>query len=477
MMRRKKEKRTKKIKKARRRSTVGKTVMAALVAMLVMLGGTYAGLAVFFENHYFFNTIINGQNCSYKTAAEVEILLYRQLEEYALAIQGRDGVKETITSAEIDMEYQWDGSLMRMMKGQKPWAWISGFFEEHTYDLYDLITYDKDRLERELEELAFYREENIRPAKDAYIVYSPQKKQYQMMEADAGTELKKDLVREEIIRSLAYLEPEMNLEERGCYLHEKATKKEEGLEVTLQQANQYLSTEINYDWNGNLVVVNEDFIHGWIEIEGEQVRLREDKIREFVEQQAASYDTYGKNRFFQTTDGRRIELNTQACGWQTETETELQELIEAIHKGIETEKQPAHTYIEPASWQVEIVNSYVEMDLTAQKLYLYVDGVMLLESDFVSGNIARGWTTPAGVFGLTYKTRNAVLRGENYATPVSYWMPFNGNIGMHDATWRGSFGGEIYRTNGSHGCINLPYEKAKIIYEYMYTGFPIVCYY
>ena len=51
------------------------------------------------------------------------------------------------------------------------------------------------------------------------------------------------------------------------------------------------------------------------------------------------------------------------------------------------------------------------------------------------------------------------------------------NIGMHDATWRSAFGGDIYRTNGSHGCINLPFEKAKIIYDYVYTGFPVICYY
>lgn len=81
------------------------------------------------------------------------------------------------------------------------------------------------------------------------------------------------------------------------------------------------------------------------------------------------------------------------------------------------------------------------------------------------------------MFGLTYKERNATLRGENYATPVDYWMPFNGNIGMHDAGWRNSFGGDIYMRSGSHGCINLPRDKAEIIYGYMEHNFPIVCYY
>ena len=95
----------------------------------------------------------------------------------------------------------------------------------------------------------------------------------------------------------------------------------------------------------------------------------------------------------------------------------------------------------------------------------------------LSNSRARGWGTPGGVFGLTYKTRNAVLRGTNYETPVSYWMPFNGNIGMHDANWRSSFGGDIYQTNGSHGCINMPVNKAKEIYGYVEKNMPVVCYY
>ena len=61
--------------------------------------------------------------------------------------------------------------------------------------------------------------------------------------------------------------------------------------------------------------------------------------------------------------------------------------------------------------------------------------------------------------------------------PVSYWMPFNGNIGMHDASWRSSFGGDIYKTNGSHGCINLPVSVAQELYGYVEKGTPVICYY
>ena len=77
---------------------------------------------------------------------------------------------------------------------------------------------------------------------------------------------------------------------------------------------------------------------------------------------------------------------------------------------------------------------------------------------------------------MTYTTTDAVLRGEDYATPVKYWMPFAGDVGMHDASWRKSFGGNIYKTNGSHGCINLPTSVAKTIYNTIEKGWPVLVY-
>ena len=75
------------------------------------------------------------------------------------------------------------------------------------------------------------------------------------------------------------------------------------------------------------------------------------------------------------------------------------------------------------------------------------------------------------------KQRRRILRGPGYASFVNYWMPVNGNIGLHDATWRKEFGGEIYKTSGSHGCINLPYEKAEKIFEKAEVGLPVIMYY
>ena len=124
----------------------------------------------------------------------------------------------------------------------------------------------------------------------------------------------------------------------------------------------------------------------------------------------------------------------------------------------------------------DIGNSYVEVDLDNQHVYVYKDGNLVTETDCVSGKAVNGNSTPEGTYGITYKERDAELVGENYTSPVNYWMPFNGNVGLHDATWRKEFGGSIYINSGSHGCVNLPLDKAKIIFENVVKGEPVIVY-
>ena len=49
-------------------------------------------------------------------------------------------------------------------------------------------------------------------------------------------------------------------------------------------------------------------------------------------------------------------------------------------------------------------------------------------------------------------------------------MPFDGGIGLHDASWRRKFGGNIYLKDGSHGCVNMPSDKASDLYENVEVG-------
>lgn len=163
-------------------------------------------------------------------------------------------------------------------------------------------------------------------------------------------------------------------------------------------------------------------------------------------------------------------------GWKMDKEAEAEALKEHIKKGEVLTKEPAYSQTANSRAGNDYGDTYVEVNLTAQHMYYYKNGSLVVETDFVSGNDAKGWSTPPGAFGLYYKQRDKTLRGEGYATPVSFWMPFNGGVGFHDANWRRDFGGNYYKRGGSHGCVNMPYSAAQTLFENIEAGCAVLVY-
>ena len=204
----------------------------------------------------------------------------------------------------------------------------------------------------------------------------------------------------------------------------------------------------------------------------------EEKVRSYVSGLAEKYNTVGKPRRFVTSYKVPITLYKGNYGWKLDEDGTARMLREAVSK-------PGRRTIVPGwsqeGWDYNGINtdigdSYVEVDLNAQKVWLYQNGRQILETGCVSGTLGTERETPGGVYYVFYKQSPAVLNGPDYSSPVNFWMPFNGGVGLHDAPWRGTFGGEIYKTDGSHGCINLPYDAAETMYKTVTIGYPVVCY-
>ena len=125
--------------------------------------------------------------------------------------------------------------------------------------------------------------------------------------------------------------------------------------------------------------------------------------------------------------------------------------------------------------EVKRKNAYIDISISNQALYYYEYGELVLYSDVVTG-INDG--TPVGNFRVVNKARNATLKGEDYESFVSYWIAFyGGTYGMHDASWRSYFGGNIYQYAGSHGCVNMPYYKVHALYNMVEIGTPVYIHY
>jgi len=186
-----------------------------------------------------------------------------------------------------------------------------------------------------------------------------------------------------------------------------------------------------------------------------------------------------------TANGKTVEVKGGDYGWKINQDKEYTTLVGNITAGETISREPVYSqHGADHGDDNDYGNTYAEVDLSSQYMWFIKDGTVVLESGIVTGNPNKGYATPQGSYTLTYKTRNAVLKGalradgtREYETPVSFWMPFNGGIGFHDATWQSSFGGSRYLSNGSHGCVNLPYSVAEQLYSLIQDDTPIILHY
>lgn len=462
-----------------------KVRIAAAVLLMALIGAIvflYGRGVYYYKSNFFPQLEVNGVNCGNLTLQEAADRVQRWYEEnYSLRLLDREGEElAVVLPSDIQMVFPVEEELSRILEGQNVYKWFLFVFSEEKdkREIVILPQYDMAKLEELLEQSGLFDDSCGEAPQDAYISeYQEEEKQFVIVPEREGTLLEREITVACAAEALAGMQDSLDLYETGCFKMAEITADNEQLKRRLEELNKVAGACITYDWNGTQEILDGELIHQWMVLDGEEITLDEEQVAAYVAQMAKEHDTYGKKRKFVTTSGLTLTLPSGAYGWKTDRNAETEALIGLILEGAVTEREPIYTSQGWAKGTDDIGDSYVEINLTDQHLYLYIDGELILETDFVSGDVANGNSTPAGVFGLTYKTRNAVLRGPDYETPVNYWMPFNGNIGMHDATWRRSFGGDIYLTNGSHGCINLPLKMAKTIYEYMSAGFPVICYY
>lgn len=451
--------------------------ISAGIFLLILLVCYGAG-CFYFQSHFFYGTIIEGTVYGCLTESEVRDDLVRRQSSYKLTVYGRNGLKDILEGEEAGVILEPAAELQQILGRQIFYRWPLSFLETHVYELKNSVRVAEEVFQAAAGQLSIFCPENIQKPQNAYLSdYSPSDKGYFIVPEVEGNQIRREEALEAIRTALLNREKELELTDEEYYVQPLLRADDEVLIRQAERLNAYAKLVFTYDMHGIEVVVDGDQIHEWLVEENNEVRIDEEKACAYVQTLADIYDTYGKERDFITIEGEKKRLRSGAYGWKLDVRAEQEALLKMLNERKSCRREPEWVKRGYAEGETDIGNTYVEIDLGAQQLYLIKNKEVVLESRLVSGNAARGWSTPSGVFGLTYKTRNAVLRGADYATPVSYWMPFNRNIGMHDATWRGTFGGTIYKTNGSHGCINLPFGKAKEIYNFVETNMPVVCYY
>lgn len=428
-------------------------------------------------------TIINGVPVSGMTTADAEAYIEGYFNGgYTLEIEDTEGVREAITDTSIGYTVDVTGDLEAILKEENDGGRVSGPGVEHRYTVDAELKYDEAALRALLENMAFVK--NASPTSDAYITPYEEGKAFSIVPEVQGTEIDMDKLMAAVKDALNSQTRLLKVENLDCYKTIQVTADNADLNQMCANLNRYKDINITYVFGDQQEILPGLEAVKWIDgVSGSAIQVNQQKVAEYVKYLADKYDTYGKPHTFTSTSGRQVSVNGD-YGWQINQAEEAVALTRMVQNGTNQTREPAYSRTAASRTGNDFGTTYVEVDMGLQHIYMYENGTLIAEAPIVTGNVAKGWTTPEGLYTLYYKERDRVLRGPkradgtySYESPVSYWMPFNGGIGLHDANWRGKFGGEIYKNNGSHGCINIPPKTAAVIFEHAYKGIPILCFY
>lgn len=474
-----KTKKTKKKMTGEKKKKARKILQIVLLVYIALIAAAYVGGVVYYSKYFYRGSTINGIDCTGKTLNEVKEIISEEILSYTLTIEDQDGQKEVITAPQIRMAYVEDGTLDELKQQQNPFTWFLSFSHVNEYEMAVTTEYDAATLQQVIDGLSFLQAENMIAPQDAYLQQNEQGV-YELVPEVIGSQLDYDKTVGVIISAVENGKTEISLDDEGCYVRPTVYSDDETLNKKMEQYNTYLSSKITYDFGGRTEVIDGNTILTWLtEDESGNVVFNEEAVLASMKQLAIKYDTFGLSREFTTSHGNKITLKGGDYGWCMNQKEEAAAVMEIIKNGqSEENRQPVYRYSAKDRSANDIGGTYVEISISEQRMWCYKDGVCIVDTPVVTGNVSKGYDTPAGgCWAIDAMKKDATLNGEDYSTPVSFWMPFNGNVGIHDAdTWRSAYGGDIYLTNGSHGCVNTPYANAEKIYNAVEIGTAVIVY-
>ena len=478
-------------RRKKKSSGAGATIGFLLGFIVVLIGvGYFIGL-ILTNGTFLPNTTINGIDVSKMTLAEATELLVPD-EMPGLVMTKKDGTPITISASEFDYKDDTEQQVQKIYSNINRKLWFKSLFSTFDYKFKANVTYDESKLTQALDKIGW----GVTEPKNAYIAHTEEG--FIIVDATEGDTLDYSKLKPFILDKIHSGVFNINIADCDCFY--KAEIQAEDLEDQLafyQKLGDFTVT-IDFDYTKELLTL-EDY-STWMKFseDGTSYTVNRDEVAQYVGHLADIYDTYGKPRAFHATLQGDITVDQGAqgtYGWKMDQKKTTDELVKILENGESTTIDPVYesrygddgyaffTYagIESArSAESDIGNTYIEVDLTAQHMWYYQNGEVLFETDqIVSGLYSEPKrVTPEGVYEILEKKSPYKMTGDGYTNvPCTYWMraSYEG-IGFHDLS-RYSYGGKVYLTDGSHGCINMKYAEAQKLYSLISVGTPVIMYY
>lgn len=461
--------------------------------MLVLLTGAAAAFycteAQQYETKFIEGTFINGEHVGNMTAEEVEERIRSRVEDYRLTLNFAGDIKETLTMEDIGFAYASDRGVQKALDEQNSYEWIRGKMgQTASYTVGEVYTFDEEKLKNALFSLPEMLPENQTAPSDAYLEMGDDLRIRIVPETD-GSRIDGETVYEAVKKAVSEGRKEVDVNALDVYSHASVRADDPSLVLQASDLNSLLDTAVTYTlYDGSKAVFDKKLIRAFIVSDEEEKgwydfdeNAASEGCRTFIHGLAEKYNYTYDYVTFHTTWAGDLDIPCAESGRVIDEETESQTLYSLLVNRQSGSRTPVYSLERDADGTFG--GTYVEVDIGSQHVWYYRDGDMWWESDCVSGKESDpDRRTPRGVYEIYTKERNRTLKGEinpatgkpSYESFVNFWMPFNEGIGLHDASWRSSFGGNIYYDSGSHGCINLPYASAQSLYDILEVGTPVI---
>lgn len=454
----------------------GKVLNIVVLICMVIIFLVFVLTIMFMKDTFHYSTSINGIDCSFLNINDAMKKLEKTMNSTKITFLFAEDKEYTCVGAYFNFELNSANPLLGILSKQKV-----NDENKKEYNLTDLYNVDEEIVKSYLSSLSIFTDKNTnKEPVNAYLEWDEDKSEFYIVPEVYGNKLDFDEAYNYLLNALRNGKTVIDFREITDITPEITANSIE-LKEQKEDINKIVATTVEYKLhNGDTYKLDAKTIKDWVtrDDNGNYSIDLESNVTKFIDKLAKKAKYKITSTKFNATGLGEISVS---FGRTTYANADKEKEIERLTKQLESKKSAKFEVIYEPLPDYTKIDTYVELDLSRQRVWMYVNGECVLETPCVTGNVAQGYSTPAGIYYLTYKTMNATLEGYNYdgstySTPVTYWMPFNGGIGFHDATWRGSFGGNIYMTNGSHGCVNLPYWAASTLYSYINTSIPIILY-
>lgn len=464
-------------------------LLVLLCGLLVALCG-FLALGIYYQNNFPVNTWINGVYCTGKTIEQVNGELAAQADISEVTIVDAEGREWYLSADDLELCPDYTSALKAYMRQNATALWVYNMQTPVRVNLEPTqYRWNEGKLETCMRELGFVQEEERRETgcfveldgEAGYIFYDGNRGRLNIPKA-------LEYVKSRIVQGKLYAD----LTAAGCYEDIEDGTGDREQRALWDRLQDFYACEITYDMGAEKIPLTPAVLSTFLKtdengrlVQDEAGRLimDENSLGQWVEDLAARYNTCGTEREFLSSRGDVVHVKYGTYGTEIDTEAEKEyltaEVEEALTSGSSSRENhiPAYTQQGYTRGLDDIGGTYIEVDMTDQRMYCYVDGELKLDTDVVTGNLSWKMSTPEGIYYVYYKQRDRILRGGSRPTPVDYWMAVKGGVGIHDAGWRKEFGGEIYKKNGSHGCINTPLNVMAELYDMMEEGTPVIMFY